>query len=157
GTMPDRPASPLTLRLFGPLEVRVHGAPLPRLRSRKGLFLLALLALRPGAAVERDWVGGTLWPESDQPQMLASLRKTLTDLRAALGGDAPRLRSPTPRTLCLDLSGAEVDAVAFDEAIARGGATSLEEAVALYRGPLLEGWVEEWVFQEREVRQQAYL
>jgi predicted ATPase/DNA-binding SARP family transcriptional activator len=157
GTVPDSLAYPLTLRLFGPMEVRVNGAPLPRLRSRKGFFVLALLALRHGADVQRDWVGGTLWPESDEPQMLASLRKTLTDLRAALGAEARRLRSPTPRTLCLDLSCAEVDALAFDQAIARGDVASLERAVALYRGPLLEGCVEEWALQEREVRQQAYL
>src|SRR5262249_18445526 len=34
---------------------------------------------------------------------------------------------------------------------------ALEEAVALYRGPLLDGFVEEWVFQERQAREQAYL
>src|SRR5439155_3027261 len=34
---------------------------------------------------------------------------------------------------------------------------SLEQAVALYRGPLLEGCVEAWAFQERQVREQAYL
>ena len=45
----------------------------------------------------------------------------------------------------------------FDEAIARGDAPSLEQAVALHRGPLLQGCVEEWVLQEREAREQAYL
>ena len=34
---------------------------------------------------------------------------------------------------------------------------SLEAAVSLYRGPLLEGWVEEYVFQERQAREEAYL
>ncbi len=47
--------------------------------------------------------------------------------------------------------------VTFDAAIARGDAASLEAAVALYRGPLLEGCAEEWVFQEQEAREQAYL
>jgi hypothetical protein len=48
----DQPA-PLEIRLFGPVQVRVGGAPLPRLRSRKGLWLLALLTLRAGRDVER--------------------------------------------------------------------------------------------------------
>ena len=64
---PTEPA--LTLCLFGPFEARVNGAPLPRLRSRKGVWLLALLILRRGRAVERDWLAGTLWPESTPGQL----------------------------------------------------------------------------------------
>ena len=41
----------LEIRLFGPIDVRVCGQPL-RLRSRKGLWLLALLALRTAARWE---------------------------------------------------------------------------------------------------------
>src|SRR5437899_500801 len=52
------------LRLFGPLEAAVHGEPLPRLRSRTGYRLLALLALRHDCEIERDWLAGGLWPES---------------------------------------------------------------------------------------------
>jgi predicted ATPase/DNA-binding SARP family transcriptional activator/class 3 adenylate cyclase len=156
-TVPERAASPLTLRLFGPFEVCLNGAPLPRLRSRKGQWLLALLALRLGREVERGGLAGTLWPESSEALALASLRMSLANLRQALGSEAGRLRSPTPHTLCLDLAGAEADAAAFDEAIAQGDTPSLEKAVALYRGPLLEGWVEEWAFQERQVREQAFL
>ena len=48
------------------------------------------------------------------------------------------------------------DVIAFDRAMARGDAASLEQAICLYRGPLLEGWMDEWVFQERQVREQAY-
>src|SRR5262249_6094647 len=74
-----------------------------------------------------------------------------------LGPEADRLRSPSLHTLSLDLADAQVDVVAFDQAIARGGDAALEEAVALYRGPLLEGCAEEWAFQERQAREQAYL
>src|SRR5687767_13263803 len=41
---------PLVIRMFGPFEASVNGAPLPRLRSLKGQWLLALLVLRHGAA-----------------------------------------------------------------------------------------------------------
>jgi predicted ATPase/DNA-binding SARP family transcriptional activator len=147
----------LTICLFGPFEVQLNGAPLPRLRSRKGLWLLALLILRHGREVERDWLAGTLWPESAPAQAFHSLNMSLTDLRRALGPDAGRLRSPTRRTLCLDLLEAEADVLAFEAAIARGDPPSLEQAVALYRGPFLEGCIEEWAFQERQVREQQYL
>src|SRR5262249_50787420 len=52
---------------------------------------------------------------------------------------------------------AEVDLLAFDAAIGRGGSGELQQAVALYRGPLLEGCAEEWAFQERQIREQAFL
>src|SRR5262249_8400620 len=91
------------------------------------------------------------------PQALANLRNSLKDLRQALGPQANRLRSPTTRTLMLELAGAQVDVVAFDAAIARGDIASLQEAMALYRGPLLEGCDEEWVSEERQACEQAYL
>jgi DNA-binding SARP family transcriptional activator len=156
-TGPDGAAPPLEITLFGPFHARVNGRALPRLRSRKGHGLLALLTLRAGRALDRAWLAGSLWPDSSDPQALANLRNTLKDLRHALGPEAGRLRSPTTRTLTLDLSGAEVDVLAFDAAITRGDLPSLEQAVALYCGPLLEGCEEEWVAEERRAREQAYL
>jgi DNA-binding SARP family transcriptional activator len=152
-------ASPSSLRvnLFGPFEAQVNGRPLPHLRTRKGQWLLALLALRGGAEVERERLAGLLWPESPGSHGLANLRNSLRDLRQALGPEAERLRAPTPRTLSLDVTGAAVDVVEFDRAIARGDLPSLERAVALYRGPLLQGCGEEWAFQERQLREQSYL
>src|SRR5262249_35003776 len=110
----------LTLRLFGPFEARLHGRPIPRLRTRKGEWLLALLALRHSSEIERSWLAGLLWPESAEPQALANLRLSLTDLRRALGPEAVRLYSPTARTLALDLAGVEVDVARFDACAARG-------------------------------------
>src|SRR5689334_11277666 len=77
--------APVELRLFGPMVVRVNGLPMPRLRSRKGIWLLAILALRPNRDVERSWLAGTLWPECADGDALRSLRQSLYDLRLALG------------------------------------------------------------------------
>src|SRR5262249_41673031 len=138
-------ASPLAIRLFGPFDARVHGSPLPRLRSRTGQWLLALLTLRHGREGERDWLAGLLWPESTQSRAFANLRRSLNDVRHALGVEASRLRSPTPHTLCLDMTDAWADVLVFDEATAAGLPSALGQAVALYRGPLLEGCYEAWV------------
>src|SRR5436309_2091731 len=108
---PDDAESPLSIRLFGPFEGSVRGQPLPRLRFRKSQALLALLVLRQGSEVERDWLLGLLFPESRGTQ---ALRNWLFDLRQALGPEAARLRSPTSHTLALDLTGAAVDVLAFD-------------------------------------------
>lgn len=72
---------------------------MPRLRTRKGQWLLALLALRPGAEVARDWLAGTLWPESAEAVALANLRSVRKDLCRALGAEADRLHCPTARAL----------------------------------------------------------
>jgi DNA-binding SARP family transcriptional activator len=148
---------PLTIRLFGPLEVRLRGQPLPRLRTRKVAWTFALLVLRRDRAVEREWLAGTLWPESAADRAHYNLRRGLSELRRALGPEAWRITTPNRHAVSLDLSGADVDLVGFDEAIGRADAASLAQAVAVYGGPLLEGCTEEWVLPEREAREQAVL
>jgi predicted ATPase/DNA-binding SARP family transcriptional activator len=155
-TQDNKPPA-LALTLFGPFEVRVQGMPLPRLHSRKVAWLLALLTLRQGKPVERDWLVGTLWPDSSQSQALAYLRQSLTELRRALSTEATRLQAPTRHTLALDLSSADVDLLTFDTGIQQGDLLSLARAVEVYRGPLLEGCTEEWALQERAGREQSCL
>lgn len=154
-------ASGLELRLFGPMQVRLGPQPLPRLRSRKGLWVLALLALRGGRDVERAWLAGVVWADYAEADGRRSLRQSLHDLRRALGPEAWRLSCESSRTLRLELSGAFVDVLAFDAAVAGGedpeGMHCLEAAVQLYRGPLLEDCAVEWILQERSRREQDYL
>ena len=150
-------APPLTISLFGPLSVLVEGQSLPHLRSRKAQWLLALLTLRNGRSVEREWLAGTLWPEVESSLAFANLRPILSELRKALGSQSERLQSPNRHTLRLDLTEAEVDVRDFDAAMISKGIPALERAVLLYRGPLLEGCSEDWVSQERSQREQACL
>jgi non-specific serine/threonine protein kinase len=147
----------LSIHLFGPLQVLVGEEPWPRVPTRSIEWLLALLVLRHGRAVERSWLAGTLWPESQERQALNNLRNDLVHLRKALGDQRERLRSPTRNTLLLALDGAEVDLIAFDQAMQAGDEGSLKRALALYTGPLLEGCYEEWVTLERDSREQACL
>jgi DNA-binding SARP family transcriptional activator len=156
-------SSPLEIRLFGPFEARVNGEPLPRLRSRKTRWLLGLLALRAGREMERLWLAFHLWPDSPESAAMTSLRSSLKDLRQALGPAQERIWSPTPHTLSLEADTSHVDLLAFDAAMARGEPGSparyagLEEAVSLYRGPLLDGCLEPWAFEARREREEAYL
>lgn len=143
---------PLAIRLFGPFHVIRGGAVLPPLRSQKGRWLLALLALRLGREVDRSWLAGTLWPDSDEERAMGSLRRALTDLRAALGEQAACIAAPGARTISLEPAGVWVDVAVFDHGVGSQDAGALREAIALYRGPLLEGCAEDWVFLERETR-----
>ncbi|GAB4465428.1 MAG: hypothetical protein OHK0029_36040 [Armatimonadaceae bacterium] len=140
---------PLEIRLFGTCAIRFRGKALPPLRTRKGVSLLAFLALRAGQTVEREWLAGVLWPDSAPPQGLASLRRTLTDLRHVLGDGKGCIESPTSRTLRFDASDVFVDVLQFDAAVRAG---NTEIAFTLYRGPLLEDLSDSWVVQEREGR-----
>ena len=139
------------------MQVLVQGEPLPRLRSRKALWLLALLVLRGGRSVEREWLAETLWPDVDPVRAASNLRVVLSELRHVLSSAGERLRSPGRHTLSFDLTGAAVDLQTFDAAVVSQDASALRQAVALYRGPLLEGCAEEWVPQERAVREHACL
>jgi predicted ATPase/DNA-binding SARP family transcriptional activator len=154
---PEKAGSSLDIRLFGPMEVRLGSQPLPRLRSRKGLWLLAVLALRAGRSLDRGWLAATLWPDADTASALRSLRQSLHDLRQVLGPEAGRLGCEAPRTLRLEVDGAFVDVLAFDAALARGDLESLETAVQLYRGSFLEDCAEEWSLEERRRREEAYV
>src|SRR5579871_594927 len=121
---------------------------------RKTEWLLALLVLRHNREIERDWLASTLWPDSEDDKALDNLRHELTRLRKALGSEAYRI--PDGRKLRFDLIGANVDLIDFDTAIQRGDLPSLESAISLYRGPVLEGCDAEWVFQGREAYKQSY-
>ncbi len=122
---------------------------MPPLRSRREQWLLALLVLRHDKDTSRDWLASTLWPDNTDEQALFYLRKGLSNLRKALGLEAARLLSPTPRTVRLNLSGAIVDVVEFDRA-------EPSDAVEIYGGPLLPDCPEEWAIAERGQREQAY-
>ena len=153
---------PLEFRLLGGCEIRVQGTPLPPPRYHKERWLLALLVLRHDRETSRDTLAAAFWPDSDPDRALFYLRRSLTHLRAALGPEAGRLRSPSPRTLQLDLSGAFADVLAFDRAVRKTPSHSsseeaLAQAVALYLGPLLPDCAEEWVLPERAERAQAHL
>lgn len=143
--------SSLVIRLFGPLEVLIDGFPMPRLRSRKGQLLLALLVLRAGQDVSRETLCELLWPESFIDQARLSLRQSLVDLRKALGPEAARIETCGATGLRFDSSGAEIDLLEFD------AVASIDRAIAVYRGPLLEGFREEAIVREREARLEAYV
>lgn len=79
----------LQLRLLGPPEVSVGGAPAPaELLWRKHLALLAYLALSPRRARTRDHLVGLLWGDKAEASARHSLREAMRVLRQALGAEA---------------------------------------------------------------------
>src|SRR5258705_2138443 len=108
--MPD---ARVLIRLLGPVTAEVDGAPLA-VDTRKAVALLAYLAVTRRAA-SREHVAALLWPETDGPDARGALRRTLSVLKAGLGG--PRLvvyRS----SVRLHAAGFDVDLLRLQEALA---------------------------------------
>ncbi|RYG32893.1 hypothetical protein EON81_19550, partial [bacterium] len=144
----------LSISLFGPIRVSLDDGPLPPVRSRKALSLLALLILRNGRPAARGWLATTLWPDAELTTALSSLRPVVSELRKALGPEGRRLRAGNRNSVAFDVEGLSVDVLEFDQAVE---ARMFASAVEKYAGPLLEGCEEEWAFGERRVRQEAFL
>lgn len=77
------------LHLLGPFQIYVGGQKVT-LRARKAKALLAYLAVRVDEEVPRDTLIGLLWGNSAQDQARASLRQSLSAIRAALGEAADK-------------------------------------------------------------------
>src|SRR5262249_8422710 len=116
----------LVVRILGPFEMSLNGAPASPWRTRASQWLLSMLVLRHDRDTDRGWLATTLWPDSEDAQARYNLRRALSDLRRVLGPEARRLLSPTPRTVRIDLSDADCDLIDFDASVCNGDPESLE-------------------------------
>jgi DNA-binding SARP family transcriptional activator/tetratricopeptide (TPR) repeat protein len=144
----------LDITLLGGLRARLSAGKPLEIRRKKAQALLAYLALPLGRACSRDALAGILWPANSDEQARHNLRQTLFALRRALGAS----RSPIildGENVALDADAVRVDVTAFERAAAGTTVESLEEAAALYRGDLVEGFAvkeapfDDWVAGER--------
>ncbi len=74
----------LSISLHGPMRIYAPDGRRIELSSRKGMALLAMLALVPQQEHDRDWFRRMLWGRSQPEQGQASLRKELSRLRKEL-------------------------------------------------------------------------
>ncbi|HWQ15196.1 MAG TPA: BTAD domain-containing putative transcriptional regulator [Roseiflexaceae bacterium] len=156
----------LKLFVLGPPRLEAAGVPID-LALRKALALVVYLAVS-GQPHSRDALATLLWPESDQREGRARLRRTLHRLGQALGasvldaeGDTIRLRAGAPVALdsALFLRHAAAglrDAVLDEEALPDARA-HLAAAAELYADDFLAGFTlpdspafDEWQFFQRE-------
>jgi adenylate cyclase len=116
-----------------------------------GLFAY-LAAATPSGLQRRDTLLGLFWAAMDQERARAALRQSLYNLRQFLGDGVVVTRGDeevgiVPERVWRDVA-------AFEEALKRG---AREEALDMYRGDLLEGFLlagapefERWLEQRRE-------
>src|SRR5262249_43538764 len=148
----------LKISLLGGFEVLAPDGRPVALPTRKAEALLAMLAAPPGASHPRERLATLLWPNSGDQQARGRLRQTLALLRKALAPAGQPGIVARGESIILDPEGIDVDAAAFDAALAAGTPAALGEAIALYRGDFLDGFAlpgepfEEWLTLERARR-----
>ena len=145
----------LEIALLGELRLWSSDQGSIEIASRKGVQLLALLALPPGQKHRREVLQALLWPDSDPPHAQGNLRFVLHHLRRVLGGTGGPLRSGS-RLIWLDPAQVSVDVLRFETLAAQGTLEALETACSLYTGDLLadaadvSSEYESWLLPERE-------
>ena len=146
----------LTLTLLGGFRAHLDpGAPLA-FPTRKAQALLSYLAMPSGEAHSRDKLASLLWGSTIETTARTSLRQTLYSLRRSLRrADGGPLHADG-NMVSLDPGAVSLDVVEFEQRVHEGTPAALAEAIALYRGDLLEGLTiqerpfEDWLLGERE-------
>jgi DNA-binding SARP family transcriptional activator/tetratricopeptide (TPR) repeat protein len=147
--------SELTLQVLGSFRVQDAAGREVRIASRKGRALLAYLALRPGETHSRERLATLLWEDADEELARTSLRQALSAVRKALPKDAQSALRADTESVGVDGAVIESDLLAFQRALSDGTRTALKDAVAHYRGDLLDGFdarstaFDEWLSHER--------
>ncbi len=124
-----------TLRLLGSASLDGPDGPVSgRAALRQRIALLSLLAVEHPRALSRDRLLASLWSENGTDEARHLLRDSLYILRSALGEDSVQSNGDDLR---LNPSRLTCDLWEFDAALGRDDP---EAAVAIYRGPFLNGF-----------------
>lgn len=144
------------MRLLGQVEIEVDGRPFELATPRKSLQVLSYLLLHRAGPVPRDHLAFLLWPDEEESVARARLRSTINDLQRVL---------PQPHD---DFIGTNADTIWWNSAVdlwfdvdaflaASKDPSRLDEAVTHYRGELLSGLYDEWLYGVRDNLQNIYL
>jgi DNA-binding SARP family transcriptional activator len=148
----------LTIQLFHTLNVQDANGRLLELGSPTTQSLFAYLVLHAGQAIDRRRLAFLFWPKGTESAARRNLRQYLHRIRRALepideSGEMLQTAGHYVQLLLPD--DCFVDVRAFEAALGGRGA-SLQTAVSLYKGDLLEDIYDDWVQPERERLAQLY-
>ena len=163
----------LQVNLFMDFSLAQDGETLSILRAKKVRELLAYLLLNSGRPHRRQFLMTLLWEDSDESKAQKYLRQALWQLQSEL---SPHMANEENKPLNLDSDWVQIqpqvgiwcDALEFlntfrslqgiaGQLLTADQVRTLQAAVALYRGDLLEGWYQDWCLIEREYLQNSYL
>jgi len=163
----------LKISLFGKFSIEHDGLSLRELESYKVQEFFCYLLLHRTRPHARETLANLLWGDSTTAQSKKYLRQALWHLQTTLAQEDAPAAEPfllvEPDWIRLNMrSDIWLDIEVFEQAFAlvrgrpsrslsAGDATVLKEAVALYRGDLLEGSYQDWCLYERERLQHMYM
>ena len=135
----------LDLSLLGPLDVSLAGEPVTAFVSNKVRALLAYLAVEADRPHRRDTLAALLWPDWPDRSARTNLRNALANLRHCVqdrAANPPHLIASRETIQFNADSDHWLDVAAFRALVEADSPDGewLEEAVALYRGPFLQGF-----------------
>jgi DNA-binding SARP family transcriptional activator len=162
----------LRIHLFGKFEVYC-GEPAPvGLYSQKPRELFCFLLTHRDRPHPRETLADLLWTDRSPAQSKKYLRKTLWQLQATLASHFSSLNGHVllvePDWIQLNpQADLWLDVADFEQAFTRlrgvpgreldsDSAQTLQSAVSLYRGELLENWYQDWCLCERERLRSIY-
>jgi len=146
--------SGLQLALLGGFEARLARGPVLQIAPKKSRALLAYLAIARQRPQPREKLAALLWGDVPEQQSRQSLRKAVWELREALAEVRPPPLLMDGETIALTVCA--IDVHRFEALARERSPVALREAMALYRGHLLEDFrvgepaFEEWLTLERE-------
>ena len=158
--------APVRLRCLGAYELEIAGRPVDDGAAKPmERALLHLLSIRAGTPTHRESLVASLWPDAAGEAGLHRLQVAVSSVRrlisgAGVDGNETLARSGDSYRLALP-EGSKVDVAEFEQAVGRAEAArtagdgvgerkALDEALALYKGPLLPGdGPAEWVVEPR--------
>ncbi|WP_342725606.1 BTAD domain-containing putative transcriptional regulator [Bradyrhizobium sp. B097] len=146
----------VNLALLGGFRFQTEPGEPISLSTKKAAALLAYLALHPGQAQARAKLATLLWGDRSEVQARDSLRQALSLVRKALSHVDPGALIAHEDTISFEPTALTIDAIAFGRLAACQEIASLEQAIALYDGELLDGFevaapeFEGWLTVERE-------
>ena len=129
----------LVITLLGPPTVAWDDGTGVALPTQRALGLLAYLAMSQDRAIGRTLLADLLWPGRTEENARSALRRTLYELRHALGADAGRVLKVRRDEIALDAACVTTDVGTLRAALAAGSAQALREACSACRGEFLAG------------------
>lgn len=114
------------LELFGPFRLFAPDGQRIEIASKRGMALVALLAMAPGGERARSWLQDLLWGSRGQVQAQSSLRRELSNLRRVLNIADHELLAADHHRVWIGIDRLEIDARAPVVSSGEFNATFLE-------------------------------
>jgi DNA-binding SARP family transcriptional activator len=166
--------SGLNIHLFGKFSVESNQQVLETFNTCKVQELFSYLLLYRNRPHSRETLAGLLWGNTTTEKSKKYLRQAIWHLQTAIdthkewhtSGLSLRVEHDwvqidTRQTVWLDVAILEEAFALIEDVACRDlnpeRAASLQAAIEIYRGDLLEGWYQDWCLYERELLQNKYL